>query len=59
MFKILFLLLFFYNSLFAIAIDVIAVTNDVVFDYFFSISLNLLWVLAPTVGALSLFTVKR
>jgi hypothetical protein len=37
-------------------IVVIAVTNDLVFDYFFSIFINLLWILAPMFAGLSLFS---
>lgn len=37
-------------------ITILAVTNDLVFDYFFSIFINLLWVLAPMFAGLSLFS---
>jgi len=35
---------------------IIGITNDLVFDYFFSIFINLLWVLAPMFAGLSLFS---
>lgn len=37
-------------------ITIFAVTNDLVFDYFFSIYLNILIVLAPMFAGLSFFT---
>lgn len=40
-------------------ITIISVTNDLVFDYFFSIAVNILWVLAPMVAGLTLITSKK
>jgi len=40
-------------------LTIVAVTNDLAFDYFFSVVLNVFWVFAPMLLALTLLSSRR
>lgn len=58
-FSTILIILFIPNVLFGMEIDVIGITNDLAFDYFFSIFINILWYVAPMFAGLALFSSTR